>query len=107
MDTFISVNDLSSRQLRDGIFAKLIHMEGMSVAYVDLVEGAVLPIHQHVHEQMTNVLEGILEVTVGEETRICHPGDVVVLPSNMPHGVRALTACRVIDVFQPVREDYK
>ena len=103
----MNVGELSSRKLREGIHARLVHTEGMSVAYVDLKQGAVLPVHQHIHEQMTNVLEGELEFSVNGETRICRPGDIVVLPSNVPHGVRAITACRVIDVFQPVREDYK
>lgn len=107
MEYFLNVGGLSARELREGIHARLVHMEGMSLAYVDLKQGAVLPVHQHVHEQMTNVLEGELEFTVNGENRICRAGDIVVLPSNVPHGVRAITACRLIDVFQPVREDYK
>lgn len=79
----------------------------MSIAHVRLVEGSVLPEHHHPHEQVTNVLEGTLEMIVGGETCLCQAGDVVVIPSNVPHSAVAKTACKVIDVFQPVRADYK
>lgn len=98
---------ITEKELVPGIFAKLVHMEGMSVAHVRLEKGAVLPEHAHIHEQMTNILEGELEMTVGGETKVCKPGDIIVLESNMPHSARALTECYLIDVFQPVREDYR
>lgn len=104
---FTNKSTIAEKELVPGIFAKLVHMEGMSIAHVRIEKGAVLPEHAHVHEQVTNILEGELEMTVGGETKVCKPGDIVVLASNMPHSARALTACYLIDVFQPVREDYK
>jgi len=85
----------------------MVHMAGTSVAHVRLEKGAVLPEHQHVHEQVTNVLSGELEMTVAGKTHTCKAGDIVVLPSNTPHAARAITEVQLIDVFQPVREDYK
>jgi quercetin dioxygenase-like cupin family protein len=79
----------------------------MSVAHVRIEEGAILPEHFHVHEQVTNMIEGQLEMTVNGDTKVCSGGDMVVIPSNVPHSARAITACKLIDVFQPVREDYK
>ena len=107
MEHFLKTETLPEHMLREGIYARLVHTEQMTVAHVLLIKGAVLPVHNHVHEQVTNVVEGELEMTVDGHTRICRPGDVVVLPSNVPHGAVALTECRVIDVFQPVREDYR
>lgn len=104
---FTKTDDIPEKELVPGIFAKLVHMEGMSVAHVRIEKGAILPEHAHVHEQVTNILEGELEMTVGGETKVCKPGDIVLLASNMPHSARALTDCYVMDVFQPVREDYK
>lgn len=104
---FTNKNNITEKELVPGIFAKLVHMEGMSIAHVRIEKGAILPEHAHVHEQVTNIMEGELEMTVGGETKVCKPGDIVVLASNMPHSARALTDCYVIDVFQPVREDYK
>jgi quercetin dioxygenase-like cupin family protein len=53
------------------------------------------------------MIEGEFEFTVAGEKHIMKPGKVFVLPTNIPHGGRALTPCRIIDVFHPVREDYR
>jgi len=53
------------------------------------------------------VISGRFEFTVGPETRILEPGMAAVIPGNTLHAGRALTACRVLDVFSPVREDYR
>ena len=57
--------------------------------------------------EVVNVLEGVLELTVNGEVSRLEPGDVFVIPPDAPHSGRALTACRVLDVFAPVREDYR
>ena len=46
-------------------------------------------------------------MTVGEETRICKAGDIITIPSNVPHSVEVISECIVIDAFQPARDDYK
>ena len=104
---FIVIDHVPEKELVPGIYARLIHLEGMSVARVRIEEGAILPEHAHVHEQVTNLLAGQLEMTVGGQTKVCTAGDVVVIPANVPHSARALSPCDLIDVFQPVREDYK
>jgi quercetin dioxygenase-like cupin family protein len=78
----------------------------MSISYVDLDAGAAMPEHEHVNEQVVNVIEGELELIVNGEPRVLKAGVVEVLPPNVPHGAKAITDCRVIDVFQPVREDW-
>jgi len=78
-------------------------------ANVELARGCVVPKHAHVHEQITYVLEGWLRLTVGDdgaETYDLRPGDVIHLPSNVPHGAEALDETRVIDLFSPPREDW-
>lgn len=106
-DNFKTWDSISPRTLQPGIEARLVHTEQMSVAMVELAKGAILPEHFHVHEQVSTILEGRVEFTVAGETRLCQPGDIVVLPSNVPHGVVALEPSRVLDVFSPVRSDYK
>lgn len=104
--TFVKLNDLKEFEISPGIRARVVNSDSMSVAHVNLDAGALLPDHSHVNEQVVNVIEGELELTVNGEPRILKPGVVEVLPPNVTHGGRALTSCRVIDVFHPVREDW-
>ncbi|WP_420582772.1 cupin domain-containing protein [Reichenbachiella sp.] len=100
-------NKLETKELVSGISGQLIHTDTMSIGYFDIAKGAVLPEHSHVHEQVTSILEGELEMTVNGETKIMKAGHVATIPSNTPHSARALTDCKAVDVFNPVREDYK
>jgi quercetin dioxygenase-like cupin family protein len=93
--------------LAPGFQARLIHTANLTLAYVDIEAGADLPEHFHIHEQILNLLEGEFELVLGGRRMPLQAGQVVVIPSNVPHSGRAITNCRVIDVFQPVREDLK
>ena len=104
---FIELKNKPSFQIVEGYAAKIIHTDQLSVMHVNVKAGAPLPEHYHHNEQITNIIEGKLEMTVGGETRICEPGDVVVIPSNVLHSAVAITDCRIIDVFNPPREDLK
>jgi len=67
-----------------------------------------IPRHQHPHEQLGIMLEGELELTLGDETRLLRPGDAYTIPPNLPHGARTLDAgCLVLDIFTPPRDDYR
>ena len=90
-----------------GFRGRFVHSRHVTLAYWDVEEGATLPDHAHQHEQIVNVLEGELELTVQGKTRRFVPGAVVVIPGNVPHSGRALTPCRILDVFFPVRDDYR
>lgn len=107
MNNFTATSQIEEKEIASGIFAKFIHMENMTVGHVRFVKGAVLPLHHHIHEQVTNIIKGEFEMTVDGETQLCKAGDIVVLPANIPHTGVALTDCYMIDIFQPVREDYK
>ena len=74
---------------------------------MDLDEGATFPEHRHPHEQIVSVLDGELEIVVAGERFVLTPGQVFVIPPDTPHAGRALTPCRVLDAFAPVREDYR
>lgn len=104
---FIHIQDLRQREVVPGFFGRFIHTEKISVAHLDAYKGFELPLHHHVHEMIVNVVSGQLELTIGDETRILLPGMAGVIPSNVPHKAKALTDCKIIDVFYPVREDYK
>lgn len=103
----ITVNDLPPFVISKGFTAQMFHTEGMTIAYVDVEAGAELPEHAHFHEQVSNMLEGEFEFVLGGEKMLLRPGDSLVIPSNVPHSGRALTACRILDLFTPVREDFR
>lgn len=75
--------------------------------WVTIAPEQAIPTHQHPHEQIGVILEGGMELTIGDETRTLRPGDAYSVPPNLPHGGRAMDdGCVVLDVFTPVREDY-
>jgi quercetin dioxygenase-like cupin family protein len=104
---FKKVDEVAERTLLPGFRARFIHTENLTLAYWNIDEGAALPEHSHPHEQVANVLEGKLEMTVGDETKVLEPGVIALIPPNVKHYGKALTNCKVLDIFYPVREDYK
>lgn len=107
MDYFKRIENLQDKTLFKGFEGKLLHTENMTLSFWEIEEGSVLPLHHHHHEQVTHVLEGKLELTINGQTKICTSGEIALIPSNTPHRGKALTQCRVLDVFTPCREDYK
>lgn len=104
MNSF-NFNDLPEKEIMPGFKGKFVHGENVTYAYWDIEQGAVLPLHRHVHEQLTNLITGEFKMTIGDETEVFKAGDVAVIPSNIPHEGVALTACTIIDVFSPRRDD--
>ena len=105
--TFIHLKDIEEKELVLGYHVKFVHSENMTSAYWRVDAGATLPLHSHPHEQVCNLIEGTFELMVGDEKRIVQPGDVAVIPGGVEHTGTAITKCRIIDVFYPVREDYQ
>ena len=105
--SFIKLSDVEEKEIVAGFRGRFIHSANITVAYWKIKAGATIPIHHHVHEMIVNVIEGQLELTIDGETKVLHAGMARVIPSNVPHTAKGITDCFVIDVFSPVREDYK
>ena len=73
---------------------------------VDFVAGAIGAVHHHPHRQATYVATGTFDITVGGETQRVTSGDSFVAASDVPHGVKAVSAGTLIDCFTPIREDF-
>ena len=104
---FITVTNIPERSPLPGYRVRFVHSETMTLAYWDVDAGSPLPEHQHPHEQIATVVEGEYELVVDGEARVLTPGSVAVIPSHVPHSGVAITDCRLVDVFHPVREDYR
>lgn len=95
------------RTVIPGFHGRFAHSSLMTFVLWEIDEGAVLPVHAHPHEQVAHVLEGRFELTVEGVARVLTPGMVGVVLPNQIHSGRALSDCRILDVFAPVREDYR
>lgn len=104
---FIDLDQIDEKEIIPGFKAKFVHTDNMTFAYWKIIAGSSLPDHKHPQEQVSNLIEGTFELTVEGETRTLAPGTAVVVPSGVPHSGKAITDCFIIDVFYPIREDYK
>jgi quercetin dioxygenase-like cupin family protein len=102
-----NLTEVAGQEPIPGFHAKFVHSANVTVSYWDVQAGAVLPEHAHPHEQITNMLAGKFEMIVDGESCVMTANSVLVIPSEARHSGRALTACRMIDIFYPVREDYR
>ena len=104
---FTSFNNITSKELIPGFSVQLIHTESQTFALFEIEKGAELPEHFHIHEQVSQVLEGEFELTIDGSTKICKKGDIAIMQPNVVHSGKAVTNCKILDVFTPVREDLK
>ena len=109
-DTFETYrrDDMPKEKLMDGIDRRVISGEKGMVAHVYLKKGAVVPRHDHGNEQLTYILEGALKFWIGEPERelVLRAGEVLRIPSNVPHKAEALEDTLDIDFFSPPRQDW-
>ena len=104
--TFIDFDDILIKEPIRGYSVQFIHTANMTIAYWKIKAGAPLPDHSHPHEQVLNLVGGKYKLKIDDQSKSLGPGSVAVIPSNAPHSGEAITDCRIIDVFYPVRDDY-
>lgn len=102
-----NILDITARTLAEGISGRYVHGEKLSFGLVHIEKGSILGLHHHHHEQITYMLEGEMEMEIGGEKILLTKGNYSVIPSNVPHSAIAYSDCTVIDVFSPVREEYR
>lgn len=103
----MKINDIHPKEIIEGFNGRFVHMETFTVAFWDVKKGSKIPEHSHIHEQTTQVTEGEFEMTVDGITKIYTPGSILKIPSLAKHSGKALTDCKITDVFCPVREEYQ
>lgn len=107
MTTFEPIREMRPHVIREGITARAIHGERMTMAVVDIEPNSTLPEHHHENEQLGFVIKGSIDFRVGTDRRLLHAGDTYLIPSNVPHeAVAGPDGATVADVFAPVRADW-
>lgn len=103
----LKLSEMKEKEIAKGILGQYAHGKDLTLGWLKIKAGSKLPLHQHMHEQISIMIEGKMELFVGDETCLLEPGVIKIIPSNTPHSAYAHTDCILIDVFNPVREDYK
>ena len=101
--------DMEKEKVSDLLERRLITCERMMIAHVYLKKGAIVPKHSHENEQITYILEGALRFWIGEDGSdelIVSAGEVLTIPSNIPHKAEALEDTLDVDIFNPPRQDW-
>ena len=99
--------DTELKELGGGLTRRVLaHGEDMMAVEVCFEKGAVGSMHTHPHVQISYVLEGSFEATIGEEKRVISVGDTYYTLPDVPHGVVCLEKGRLLDVFTPERKDF-
>ena len=102
-------DDLPKEPLKEDLSRRLISAERMMIAQVFLEQGCIVPQHSHENEQLTYILEGKLRFWIGEddsEVVDVAAGEVLHIPSLLPHKAEALETTLDVDVFSPPRQDW-
>lgn len=102
-------DDMEREPVVEGIDRRIINGDQMMLTHVYLKKGAVVPLHSHHNEQFTYVLEGVLRFWIGDEGSEpidIRAGEVLHIPSHVPHKAEALEDTLDVDVFSPPRQDW-
>ncbi len=101
--------DMPKERVNDMLDRRLITGERMMLAHVYLKKGCIVPKHSHENEQLTYILQGALRFKLGDdqnEMLVVNVGEVLHIPSNLPHEAEALEDTLDVDVFSPPRADW-
>jgi quercetin dioxygenase-like cupin family protein len=103
---FTTWDQVPLEQMSDLISRKIVTGEKAMVAQVFLKKGAVVPEHHHESEQITYIVEGALKFELEGKEVTVRAGEVLHIPSNVPHRAVALEDTLDVDVFSPIRQDW-
>jgi quercetin dioxygenase-like cupin family protein len=107
--TFYRWDSMKKERVSDMLERRLITGDRMMLAHVYLKKGCIVPKHSHENEQLTYILKGALKFWIGEDGAreiTVSAGEVLLIPSNVPHKAEALEETLDVDVFSPPRQDW-
>ena len=99
-------DEIALEKVTEMISRKIVTGDREMVAQIWLKKGAIVPLHDHVSEQITYIFQGALKFSIGGEEFIVREGEVLHIPSSVPHQAEALDDTFELDVFSPIRQDW-
>ena len=107
MSAFSNTNDLDPIKIWNGVVARAVEGAEATFALIDLEPNTHVPEHHHVNEQTGILLRGSMSFTIGDETKQIEPGEMWVIPADVPHAVRSAPAgATLAELFAPPRADW-
>ena len=103
---FVDISSLRVTERLPGWHGRYFHTPSMTFAHYDFILGASIYEHFHPQEEIYEVIEGELELTIESVAHIARPGVAAIVPSNVRHSVKALTTGRTIIVDYPARPEF-
>ena len=95
------------RLMQPGVYHRVTTCgERLMLCEVAFDAGAVAPVHAHPHEQISYIISGEVEFTIGDKTTTLVAGGSCVMPPDVPHGIICRHEALVLDIFTPLREDF-
>jgi quercetin dioxygenase-like cupin family protein len=108
---FYSWSQIPLEELNPLLKRQFVSGEQGTISRIHLSKGCIVPTHSHPNEQFAAVITGSLRFTLdpdgAAEQVTLHPGDLLIIPGNLPHNAEALEDTLNLDVFAPVREDWE
>ena len=109
-ENILAAEEVSWEDLNEAVRRKVLFSGELTFVFLEIKgpSSDPIPLHSHPNDQISYVVEGELEVQVGEDVRVIGKGGFFRVPSNLPHGARALSpVVYLIDTFTPPREDFR
>ena len=106
--SFFRKDELPATEMLPGVMRRAVYLDDLMITFFTFEPNAVIPLHQHPHQQITWVVSGTMEFELDGEKQILQAGDGALIPPDTPHSaVVPDGGCQALDAWHPVREDYR
>ncbi len=102
----VAWSSIQKEVVNNKVWRRIITGEKVMIAELAIAKNGIVPLHQHESEQISYCLEGRFKFEIEGQEIVLHPGEVLVIPSNVPHSAVALEDFRGFDIFSPIRHDW-
>ena len=106
--TFFRADELPATEMLPGVTRRAAYLDDVMITFFDFEPCAVIPEHNHPHQQITWIVSGAMEFNLAGTKRVLRAGDGALIPPHTPHSAVVLDGpCRALDAWHPIRDDYR